>query len=167
MSKAKALRALRRFCLDCQGEDIEAVRNCPEISCPLWPFRVRSKKKAQEPPLETEHLLLAQEEQPAQSSLMNLMPAKQLSGEKTVRESSTASSRNLETENSAAQTDLSALRAIRRQCLQCADNRRHVRACDARDTCAVWSYRFGVLPETYLRVKRRLSSNKLLYLIKL
>ncbi|MBD5539345.1 MAG: hypothetical protein HDQ94_05050 [Desulfovibrio sp.] len=47
------------------------------------------------------------------------------------------------------------LRAIRRQCLACAGSRGDVRACAAREDCALWSYRFGVRPRTYKEVRRR------------
>ncbi|MDE7242199.1 hypothetical protein [Desulfovibrio sp.] len=47
------------------------------------------------------------------------------------------------------------LRAIRRQCLACAGSRWDVRACAAREDCALWSYRFGVRPRTYREVRRR------------
>lgn len=49
----------------------------------------------------------------------------------------------------------SAARVIRRFCLGCAGSRREVRACDARDHCALWSYRFGVSPATFKRVIAR------------
>lgn len=47
------------------------------------------------------------------------------------------------------------LRAIRRQCLACAGKPCEVRVCAARETCALWSYRFGVRPRTYIEVRRR------------
>lgn len=47
------------------------------------------------------------------------------------------------------------LRAVRRHCLSCAASRAEVRACTARESCTLWSYRFGVRPETYLAVKER------------
>ena len=47
------------------------------------------------------------------------------------------------------------LRAIRRQCVTCAGSRGDVRACAAREDCALWSYRFGVRPRTYREVRRR------------
>ena len=48
------------------------------------------------------------------------------------------------------------LRAIRRYCLVCCGGeRREVRSCAAREGCALWSYRFGVSPAVYRRVKAR------------
>lgn len=56
------------------------------------------------------------------------------------------------------------LRAIRRFCLHCCGFRDAVRGCDARETCALWSYRFGVQPETYRRVRNRFSGPRTLAL---
>lgn len=57
------------------------------------------------------------------------------------------------------------VRAIRRYCVACCGGERsEVRTCDARDRCALWSYRFGVLPETYRRVKARLTGPRALVL---
>ena len=48
------------------------------------------------------------------------------------------------------------LRAVRRYCLVCCGGERgEVRSCAAKDGCALWSYRFGVSPQTYRRVKAR------------
>lgn len=46
------------------------------------------------------------------------------------------------------------LRLIRQYCLNCAETRQDVRACEAR-TCHLWSLRFGVLPATFKRVVAR------------
>ena len=54
-----------------------------------------------------------------------------------------------------AATARTVLRAIRRQCVACAGSRAEVRACAAREDCALWSYRFGVRPRTYREVRRR------------
>lgn len=49
-----------------------------------------------------------------------------------------------------------ALRAVRRYCLICCGGeRREVRSCAAKGGCALWSYRFGVSPCVYRRVKAR------------
>ena len=58
-----------------------------------------------------------------------------------------------------------ALRAIRRQCMGCAGDRVEVRACAARETCALWHCRFGVRPQTYKAVRRRFFAPKLLRLM--
>jgi hypothetical protein len=47
------------------------------------------------------------------------------------------------------------LRGIRRHCLACSGSRQDVRGCDAKDSCLLWSYRFGVLPSTFRRVAAR------------
>ena len=47
------------------------------------------------------------------------------------------------------------LRACRRLCLACAGDRSAVRACDAEGACALWTWRFGVLPQTYAAVTKR------------
>ena len=58
-----------------------------------------------------------------------------------------------------------ALRAIRRQCMGCAGDRAEVRACAARDACALWHCRFGVRPWTYKAVRRRFFAPKPLRLL--
>ncbi len=47
------------------------------------------------------------------------------------------------------------LRQIRQHCLVCAGSRAEVRSCSAKETCGLWSYRFGVLPATFKRVLLR------------
>jgi hypothetical protein len=32
--------AIRAFCIDCQGSSIAAVKDCTELTCPLWNFRM-------------------------------------------------------------------------------------------------------------------------------
>ena len=52
--------------------------------------------------------------------------------------------------------DKAPLRAVRRYCLVCCGGeRREARSCAAREGCALWSYRFGVSPCVYRRVKAR------------
>ena len=57
-----------------------------------------------------------------------------------------------------------ALRAVRRQCMNCAGKRREVRACPARGSCPLWHCRFGVRPQTYKAVRRRFFAPKALRL---
>jgi hypothetical protein len=45
----KASRALRRFCLDCQGGHVPSVSACKDISCLLFPHR-RAEEAAQQGP---------------------------------------------------------------------------------------------------------------------
>ncbi len=94
-----AERALRRFCLDCQGGSAPSVRACADASCRLYVFRLCTVEDLPE--------------------------------------------------------DARPLRAIRGHCLACAGSRKEVRACDARENCPLWSYRFGVLPATFKRVAAR------------
>lgn len=32
--------AIRAYCISCQGGSIVGVRECPAVTCPLWPFRM-------------------------------------------------------------------------------------------------------------------------------
>ena len=64
-----------------------------------------------------------------------------------------------------AEAGLQALRAIRRQCMLCAGDRKEVRACAAREVCVLWRYRFGVRPQTYKAVRRRFFAPKPLSLL--
>ena len=34
------LKAIREYCLGCQGEGESWVRNCDLTDCPLWPYRM-------------------------------------------------------------------------------------------------------------------------------
>ena len=38
--ETKVARAVRRFCLDCQGAQPSLVRECAEEACPLHPWRL-------------------------------------------------------------------------------------------------------------------------------
>jgi hypothetical protein len=33
------LRAIRKKCIDCSGDNLAEARSCEAVSCPLWPFR--------------------------------------------------------------------------------------------------------------------------------
>lgn len=105
----KALKALRHFCLQCQGEHPSFVRDCADTACPLHAFRLPESQAVD----------------PAAGRVV---------------------------------------RAMRRQCLLCAGDRQEARACAAGDSCALWPYRFGVLPATYKRVTDRIKSPKTLWL---
>jgi hypothetical protein len=40
---------IKAFCLDCQGVDVAAVRDCTADACPLWayrPYRVKRQQKS-------------------------------------------------------------------------------------------------------------------------
>lgn len=47
--ETKAARAVRRFCLDCQGAAPILVRSCAEESCPLHPWRLPDSPSFLEP----------------------------------------------------------------------------------------------------------------------
>ncbi len=99
MLPIKAAKALRRFCLDCQGGSSQSVLGCTDEDCFLYPFRLCT---IDTPPAEARPL-----------------------------------------------------RAVRKHCLACAETRQDVRRCDAKETCPLWSFRFGVLPSTFRRVASR------------
>lgn len=99
MTKASTRKAIRRFCMACQGASSRQVSACEDTGCALHPYR---------------------------------------SGEEE------------------AEGPYPPNRAIRKFCLICCGNlRSEVRGCAARETCALWSYRFGCTPETWRRVKNR------------
>jgi len=105
----KVARAIRRFCLDCQGDSPPHVTGCKDTACPLFSLR--------------------------DSTLRPLLPEER------------------------------PLRSIRRYCLSCAETRDDVRKCDAREQCGLWSFRFGVLPQTFKRVVSRRKRGKELFLL--
>lgn len=133
MAKPDVVRLVRRFCLECQGESSQAVRACTDAACPLHGWR------------------LPQEGPPEGAA-----PQGELSREdEAARKVAVARERVLRQRE--------ALRAVRRQCLVCAGDRRETRACAARE-CSLWPLRFGVLPETYKAVRARFFAPKKLSL---
>lgn len=46
MEKITPLRAIRKKCLSCSGDSIKEARLCPIEKCPLFPFRMGHKPKA-------------------------------------------------------------------------------------------------------------------------
>ena len=136
MAKPDVLRALRRFCLECQGESPQAVRGCRDVACPLHGWRL--------PP----------EAAPEQAPLLEGTPA--LPPESDAARKAAAAQERLRRQRQA-------LRAIRRQCLVCAGDRQEARACAARE-CPLWHLRFGVMPETYKAVRARFFAPKKLSL---
>ena len=110
----KASKAIRRFCLDCQGGHVPSVRACADVSCVLYPLR--HGDEAEE---EREGAVPLEEDAPPQPE-----------ADRPVRR-------------------------IRLFCLGCAGSRQDVRTCDAGQDCALWSFRFGVLPATFKRVVAR------------
>lgn len=136
MARVSVLRSLRRFCLECQGESAPAVRACTDTQCALWLWRLP------EAPTEVPELAALPE-------LADLAGLAESADEAAVRK---VLARH-------------ALRAIRRHCLNCAGDRREVRACAAREECVLWSLRFGVRPETYKAVRQRFFAPKKLSLL--
>lgn len=63
------------------------------------------------------------------------------------------------------QSSRAAMRVVRRQCMACAGGRREVRFCSAKGDCPLWSWRFGVRPQTYKDVRRRFFAPRALSLI--
>lgn len=43
--KAGRTLAIHMQCLECCGEDVEAIRGCTAVCCPLWHFRPFQKRK--------------------------------------------------------------------------------------------------------------------------
>ena len=112
-------KAIRRFCLDCQGGYAPSVQACADDACVLHPLR---------------HGRIAVDQEGCpQCALPGLDQTALL--EHT--------------------DDCRPVRLIRLFCLACAGNRREVRTCDAKEVCALWSFRFGVLPATFKRVVAR------------
>lgn len=103
MSKGTPQKAIRRFCLACQGASVQRVTACEDRDCVLYPYRSgEDTPEAQTPPV----------------------------------------------------------RVIRRFCLICCGNthgeaRAEVRACAARESCALWSFRFGCTPQVWHRMRLR------------
>ncbi len=52
------------------------------------------------------------------------------------------------------------LRAIRCYCMVCAGGKEAVRQCTAKESCVLWSFRFGVLPATFKKVVARLRKKR-------
>lgn len=120
MARLSVTHFVRRFCLECQGDSLDAVRGCTEDHCALWAHRL-------------------QEQAAPGSDAITSAEQKTKLRENTRR---------------------ALLRAVRRHCLTCAVSRAEVRACAARESCALWSFRFGVRPETYRAVRERCSRPK-------
>ncbi len=124
MSRVAVMRAVRRFCLECQGGSSRAVRCCEDEACALWAWRV---------PDEANRVTVEGTSADPSAGRRGAMACP-------------------------------ALRAVRRHCLACAGGRGEVRACSAREGCALWSYRFGVTPDTYRTVRARIFGSRRLTL---
>lgn len=165
---------VRRFCLECQGHSSKAVRECADAHCALWEHRL-PPQSANHQGDSMPHDTLAEDSGGEPIPVKTEDFAKTEDGEHTRRETKTALTtlieKTAEVEANVSRPDIKAreaarrliLRAVRRHCLTCAACRAEVRTCNARE-CGLWSYRFGVYPETYRTVRQRLSRPKTLSL---
>lgn len=59
MERITPLRAIRLKCLDCMGEQYNAVKSCPCVDCSLWKFRLGihpfTKKNSKNPLLDANY----------------------------------------------------------------------------------------------------------------
>ncbi|MFV0350214.1 MAG: hypothetical protein ACK5JO_16700 [Halodesulfovibrio sp.] len=147
MTKGSTLKAIRRFCMACQGGSSRQVAACEDADCALHPYRSGEQIERPEQAEQIGQADLAgkagQPEQPEQPEQIEQPEQAEL----------------------AEQAPCPPSRTIRRFCMACCANlRAEVRACAAREDCALWSYRFGCTPETWRRVKNRRSSPRPLLL---
>ncbi|WBF66332.1 hypothetical protein LN040_11390 [Desulfovibrio subterraneus] len=146
MTKGSTLKAIRRFCMACQGGSSRQVAACEDTGCALHLYR--SGEVPEKPELAERAELTGQIRQPEL--------AEQAGAEK---------SDLAERAEHAELAPCPPIRTVRRFCMACCANlRAEVRACAAREDCALWSFRFGCTPETWRRVKNRRSSPRPLLL---
>ncbi len=149
MTKGSTLKAIRRFCMACQGGSSRQVAACEDTGCALHLYR--SGEVPEKPELAERAELTGQTRQPEL--------AEQVDAEKS------GLAERAELAELAEQAPCPPIRTVRRFCMACCANlRAEVRACAAREDCALWSYRFGCTPETWRRVKNRRSSPRPLLL---
>lgn len=171
MSRIVVTKTIRRFCLECEGGSARAVRLCADTACALRAWRLPAGSDGEgngqdddgdratettmpmsEGPSDHVVLSVAGTVDPA-AAVPDAMPLV------------TASEDSAGDEGSAPGVGATEpLRAIRRFCMVCCGGRANVRACDARDVCPLWSFRFGVQPETFRRVKARQHGPRVLVL---
>lgn len=214
MSYCRVVRAIRRFCLDCQGGAAREVRVCTDLGCALRVWRMAGIRggdpvmDAGDPTSSAQGVAMpscsdalfstpcavTNAPSPEDAScttgarplpdaspdaLHDALPGGPLPQDGPSRRASSeggpdgpAPERNGDRSVFPADCVLPGnegdvvppLRAIRRFCIHCCGFRDAVRGCDARETCALWSYRFGVQPETYRRVRSRFSGPRSLAL---
>ncbi len=168
MPRVPILRSVRRFCLACQGGSARAVRACADEGCPLRDWRLPVEKAADAEAAPAAQAASAGQSVPAgqdillaqASSVLISQQGTELSAAGGASAPAASAARTCAAAETAVVGELSpraraALRAVRRQCLLCAGSRQDVRACRAREECPLWSYRFGVRPETYKAVRQR------------
>lgn len=131
----KPLRALRRFCLECQGGHPPSVAACRDVDCLLYALR----------------------RQPGTPAGEDAAPGDADQDRAETGSGGAAAAPGCDAAAPAGSEGGPGrpVRVIRRFCLLCGGSRAEVRACDARDSCPLWSYRFGVLPATFKRVLAR------------
>lgn len=178
---------VRRFCLDCQGASAKAVHECADVDCALWEYREAAPSASAGPLTATPTATTSGAGNTAAASAPpdfdspagNVIgvgaaasPARSLAdANSTAVDSSANTSADSDKADAASGSGHSprkaarraVLRAVRRHCLLCAASRADVRTCDARE-CGLWSYRFGVYPETYRAVRQRFLRPKTLSL---
>lgn len=182
MKKPDIRHVVRHFCLECQGGSAKAVRECADAICALWPHRLPGSSAPLGVPDredEAEHKNAPAQEK-AQDSItvagicspslslgcsdgsapsgIELVDGSMLPDTEIVDGLALSGPKAREAQRRVL------LRAVRRHCLSCAASREDVRACAAREQCGLWSYRFGVRPETYRSVRERFLRPKTLSL---
>lgn len=171
MSHVKTIRAIRRFCLDCQGGVAREVRLCPDTGCGLYAWRLAGiladmaaggKRRASDNHDHGDH---DPDGHGPENRGLDAAPVAGLPAGSSADQSAADPLPGALPLIAQTLPDERPVRAIRRYCVACCGGERsEVRTCDARDRCALWSYRFGVLPETYRRVKARLTGPRALVL---
>lgn len=167
MSRIVVTKTIRRFCLECEGGSARAVRLCADKACALRAWRLpagsdgegNGQDDADDTPTETA--------QPMAAGPADLHAASSVADTVDTAIAAPATAADDTPEGEASAPDVGAtepLRAIRRFCMVCCGGRGNVRACDARDVCPLWSFRFGVQPETFRRVKARQHGPRVLVL---
>lgn len=191
MKKPDIRHTVRHFCLECQGNSAKAVRECADEACALWPHRLPRAVALPETPEQEQgaELKYGAGNPPsalagtatADGSLLDTMPSDGLPPSGAEPRDGTPSGPELvdglplsgpEPKDGLPPLGPKAreaqrrvlLRAVRRHCLSCAASREDVRVCAAREQCGLWSYRFGVRPETYRSVRERFLRPKTLSL---
>lgn len=153
---------VRRFCLDCQGNSSKAVRECADTACALWEHRL--PPQGAESPAPGADTVAPAEADAAPAPTAPVLDTGDAGAASLA--SSTDAVRRLASNPGAAKrlaARRAILRAVRRHCMSCAACRADVRTCAARE-CGLWSYRFGVYPETYRAVRQRFFRPKTLSL---
>ncbi|MDL2266832.1 hypothetical protein LJC46_02445 [Desulfovibrio sp. OttesenSCG-928-G15] len=149
----KAFRAIRRFCMDCQGGHAPSVISCKDGDCFFYALRLPPKES-----VVSKERAAGKEARQAEEQAALLPPASPPLSVVSARSERAAQDGHdgPDTQSmQAGQSEDRPLRVIRRYCLLCSGSRAEARECDAKDSCALWSFRFGVLPSTFKRVVAR------------